>query len=117
MNGGSGGGQGPGAPENVGLTLGLSETPRTPCSVGQGEAAGEQGHRRRAPLGQGGQGLREEGSVHVTSAIATFSGGLEPALKERRPGTVSDVRVLLPGSEKYLTSNHHIFCIQLHSKC
>lgn len=39
------------------------DPPGTPCRVGQGEAAGEQGHRPRAPHGQGGQGLREEGST------------------------------------------------------
>lgn len=37
----------------------------------------------RAPLGQGGPGLREEGSVHTASETSTFSRVREAALRDK----------------------------------
>ena len=82
------------------------DLPGAPYSIGQGETTGE------LPVGR-----VDKGSVHMDSGISTSSEGREPALKEKRPGIVSDFAVPLLGSEKYLTRKYHIFCIQLHSKC
>lgn len=78
-------------------------------AIGPGLPMGreDKGSVRKAPRGR----LRAHDFRNIRP-----SGGREPAVKERRPGIVSDVGVLLPCSQKYFTSKHHFVCIQLHSK-
>lgn len=104
--GNGGGGLGAWGVREHGSDPGPERDPQEPLQCWPGGAPGE------LPTGR-----VDKGSVHMTSAISTFSGGREPALKERRPEIVSDFGVLLPGLEKYLTRKHHIFCIRLHPKC